>query len=596
MLDSLADAVEATPSCCVPATEARPRPREPEPTSGDAEVEEELPGRRAAGTMVLCRSGEVGRGTLRAAGGATGIVHWKPLRSETGERCADGAGDRRNSLPHHSAQPHSHLLSQPSSSATASSRQALSPNTDSLPHHSTQPHSHLQSQSSSSDTANSQQALPPNAGTEAEEERTYLRGDFAPSSGADTAARQRRPRNADPSRPAKGVRERVLHFTPSWFSVVMGTGVISTVLLLLPWEPLHAGLRYPAAAWTILAMFLFLFFSLGFLALLWLTITHPQKSNFLGTLPMGLTLGTVEFNMGPGPALAASVLWWLATFLSLLTAIGVPFVAMTYQSHSFSSTTAALLVPVVPCLTASSAGAVISEALYDHGFSTYAFTIVIVSYMVLGIGLLLSLTILVLYFQRLLLFKQPPREIIISTILPLGPTAQSSTALLHLGQVALKLFPTISTRPGSGVTELALPVGQALFASGLLSALMLWAYGIFWTFIAAGTIIREFRRGSVAFSIGWWSATFPLGSMSIATIRLALVLDSLALKIVATGFAIVTLVVWFTVACPTLLGFVNGSLLSRATAPCVADLPLDPLDRHDEEEKSPNPTDGIVRQ
>lgn len=81
---------------------------------------------------------------------------------------------------------------------------------------------------------------PINAGTEAEEERTYLAGDFAPSE-AGTAARQRRPamrtrqssQRHDPSRAAKGVRERVLHFTPSWFSVVMGTGVIATLLNLV---------------------------------------------------------------------------------------------------------------------------------------------------------------------------------------------------------------------------------------------------------------------------------------------------------------------------------------------------------------------------
>ena len=50
-----------------------------------------------------------------------------------------------------------------------------------------------------------------------------------------------------------GIRERILKFTPSWFSVTMGTGVIGTLLLLMPWESTHDGLRYPAIVFTILA-------------------------------------------------------------------------------------------------------------------------------------------------------------------------------------------------------------------------------------------------------------------------------------------------------------------------------------------------------
>lgn len=453
------------------------------------------------------------------------------------------------------------------------------------------------------------QPTPPNLTTEADEERLYLEGDFGGSRSAakedsdssptfEPGAFSGGPRRIDTA--AKGVRERVLHFTPSWFSVTMGTGVIATLLNLLPWPSIHAGLRYPALVWLIADIFLFLLFTAAFVAryvvfpeVLPLTIKHPQKSMFLGTVPMGLTvivsgicqLGTVEFGLGAGPALAASGLWWLATALSLLTAIGVPYVVTTWQSHSFSSTTAALLLPIVPPITAAATGSVIAQALANEGYATYAFTIMIVSYMVLGVGLPLAMLILVLYFQRLLLFKQPPREVIISVFLPLGPCGQGGEALLHLGQVAYQLFPTISTRPGSGVQELSLPVGQALFGAGLVGALLLWGLGIWWFALAILTLIRELRRGRLQFNMGWWGSTFPLGSLAICTARLAMALDSLALKIVYTAFVILTLAVWFTVAIPTFIGFVDGSLLSRKAAPCIADLPLDPLKREDPEQE-----------
>lgn len=102
---------------------------------------------------------------------------------------------------------------------------------------------------------------PPNLTTEADEERLYLQGDFGPEAekvNAQMISRRRKPqssakrgnKNQDSSKAARGVRERVLHFTPSWFSVTMGTGVIATLLNLLPWgEPLHSGLRWPALVW-----------------------------------------------------------------------------------------------------------------------------------------------------------------------------------------------------------------------------------------------------------------------------------------------------------------------------------------------------------
>lgn len=131
---------------------------------------------------------------------------------------------------------------------------------------------------------------PPNLTTEADEERLYLQGDFGPrrgrndgtdgrvdggvdgdASGTVPMRRRKRERRdgrasrrgtgttpAGPSsKAARGVRERVLHFTPSWFSVTMGTGVIATLLNLLPWgEPLHSGLRWPALVWITFDAFL----------------------------------------------------------------------------------------------------------------------------------------------------------------------------------------------------------------------------------------------------------------------------------------------------------------------------------------------------
>ncbi|KAJ1020998.1 hypothetical protein NDA13_005627 [Ustilago tritici] len=217
-------------------------------------------------------------------------------------------------------------------------------------------------------------------------------------------------------------------------------------------------------------------------------------------------------------------------------------------------------------------GSVIAEILMER-YPTYAFTIMVVSYLVLGIGLPLALLILVLYFQRLLLFKSPPRDVIVSVFLPLGPCGQGGEACLHLGRVALHLFPNISQpSPPSGIPQLY-SVGQALYGAGLISAMLLFGLGIWWLAIGLFTIIRKLKRGKLKFNMGWWGLTFLFASLAVCTARLAIELDSLALKVTYTVFAIANLLLWAGVAIPTVRGGWNGRLFN---APCLADLPLKP--------------------
>jgi tellurite resistance protein TehA-like permease len=89
------------------------------------------------------------------------------------------------------------------------------------------------------------------------------------------------------------LRRRTLHFTPSWFSVNMGTGITSILLHNLPFQA--AALRYIADTIFILNVLLFLLFLTLTLVryAVWprvfpIMLLDAQQSLFLGTLPMGL--------------------------------------------------------------------------------------------------------------------------------------------------------------------------------------------------------------------------------------------------------------------------------------------------------------------
>lgn len=71
------------------------------------------------------------------------------------------------------------------------------------------------------------------------------------------------------------------------------------------------------------------------------------------------------------------------------------------------------------------------------------------------------MTVLVIYFHRLTVHKLPPREVIVSVFLPLGPLGQGGFGIMQLGKVALQTFPKTHTlqAAGAGAGDILYVVG-----------------------------------------------------------------------------------------------------------------------------------------
>jgi tellurite resistance protein TehA-like permease len=150
---------------------------------------------------------------------------------------------------------------------------------------------------------------------------------------------------------------------------------------------------------------------------------------------------------------------------------------------------------------------------------------VIISYILWGIGVPLSFSVLVIYFQRLTVYSLPPREAIVSVFLPLGPLGFGGYSVMQLGKVALNIFPitkTLSAVPGNP--------GETLYVMGWIVALVMWAYGLLWLFFAIASI----SRSKFPFNMGWWGFTFPLGVFSISTTTMGMEMPSLFFKVLGT--------------------------------------------------------------
>ncbi|EOO01485.1 putative trna wybutosine-synthesizing protein 1 protein [Phaeoacremonium minimum UCRPA7] len=222
--------------------------------------------------------------------------------------------------------------------------------------------------------------------------------------------------------------------------------------------------------------------------------------------------------------------WWFDVVISLACAISLPFIVMHRHRPQLNETTAALLLPVVPAVVASASGGILAEALPN---TDHAVTTLVTSYILWGIGESFSMFILAMYFHRLTVHHLPPREIIVSVFLPVGPLGQGGFGIQQLGKVALKLLPQTASFGKVGTD--AIHGGEVLYMVGIFMAFIMWGAGLGWLMLAGASILTT---ANFPFNMGWWGFTFPLGVFTTCTGMLAQELSSPFFKVLTMIFSI----------------------------------------------------------
>lgn len=184
--------------------------------------------------------------------------------------------------------------------------------------------------------------------------------------------------------------------------------------------------------------------------------------------------------------------------------------------------TAAWLLPIVATIVAAGSGGIVANVLPNPQHALWTIT---VSYILWGTGVPLAMATLVIYFQRLTVYKLPPKEVIVSVFLPLGPLGQGGFAIMQLGAVAMKTFPKTGT--------LTKNAGEIFDVAGVLVALIMWGFGLIWLFFAISSI----RKSKLPFNMGWWGFTFPLGVFTTATTTFGKELPSAFFNVLGTVLA-----------------------------------------------------------
>ena len=179
---------------------------------------------------------------------------------------------------------------------------------------------------------------------------------------------------------------------------------------------------------------------------------------------------------------------------------------MAYHDAKLENITAAWLLPIVSSIVAAATGS-IAASIVPHPH--WQLITIITSYILWGKGVSLAMVVLVCYFLRLTTHTLPPKEIIVSVFLPLGPLGQGGFAIQNLGSVARQLFRETDSLPLSMVYA-----GDILYVVGFMIAMIMWGFGLVWLSFALATIVRTPK---FPFNMGWWGFTFPLGRCCLRT-------------------------------------------------------------------------------
>lgn len=363
-------------------------------------------------------------------------------------------------------------------------------------------------------------------------------------------------------------QEMVRQFTPNWFAMTMGTGIVYLILLALP--PQLPGQASLAKSLWIIDSALFAIFSVLFVSRLVFyretvvpMLDHPVQSMFLGAIPMGLipiVNGLTIFGpslFGPSALSVAQCLWWGDAFLAVLIACLVPYRMFTSQKHSVEQITAVWLLPIVaPEVTASSAG-----VLAPHMPPGTAQLLVATGYVLWAISVPLAFSILTVVFLRLALHKLPHRDMAAASWLTLGPIGTGSLGMMLLGQAAPTAF---ADSPLAHYANMARDIG-------LFGGLLLWGVGVWW-FIIAVVLTLRYQREGMTFNMGWWGFTFPIGVYTSATFTLFRLTQFRPFALIGTVLATALFCFWLLVVSKTLIGMWRGNLFQ---APCLANAKKD---------------------
>jgi tellurite resistance protein TehA-like permease len=331
-------------------------------------------------------------------------------------------------------------------------------------------------------------------------------------------------------------RIAIRNFTSQWFLIPQGTGIIAVTLHNLDYQFDGLGI-ISIIFWVITILLLLLFLLLYTLRIILFpkAVTTALATDIIETA--GLASISITFTViiqmialtlvsswSPRWGLVAYILWWINTAMAIATCIGIPYVFVKYEPPGMGALSPATQLPLIASLTAAAGGAIICT--YGGLNNRLQVPVIIVSYLLIGMGLPLSLGFDSLFLTRLMGGSSPSGLKVYQDMILCGPWGQGSFALQALGEVVMN---GSFAGYGRGIfltSQAATPVGYASIFAGLIA----WAQGTFWWAFACISILHmmvvHLKNGGLRgleFGLPIWAVVFPWVSsphLAVSTIPL----------------------------------------------------------------------------
>ncbi|KAF2444739.1 hypothetical protein P171DRAFT_360266 [Karstenula rhodostoma CBS 690.94] len=346
-------------------------------------------------------------------------------------------------------------------------------------------------------------------------------------------------------------RERIRHFTWTWFCMTMATGGIANVLYTVPFR--FRGIYTLGCIFFIFNMVLFLFNTIMIsLRFYWFPKTfkasflHPTESLFIPAAI--ISFGTILINIsqygvdktGFWLEKTMMILYWIDCGLAIGFSVGIYLIMWSTQTFTISQMTPVWIFPAYPLLIIGPHAGNLAPKISDPN---RALLVILSGYVIQGIGFLVSLMIYSAFIYRLMTQKLPKESMRPGMFISVGPSGFTIAGIINMGQELPNVVP--EDFMGKGMGELAGKVGMI---GANFMGLWLWGLALWFFLVSVGAHYSCVRRGKMDFAMTWYSFIFPNTALTTATFAIAKALNgNRPIQYVGAALTILVIVTWLLV-------------------------------------------------
>lgn len=308
------------------------------------------------------------------------------------------------------------------------------------------------------------------------------------------------------------MRQRLKHFTWTWFTMTMATGQLANIIYQIPFK--FKGQYEIGCTVFIFNIFLFMFNVAMITARFRMyphtfraSFMHPTESLFIpaavvsiGTILMNITeFGTDSGRTGVWLSQTMTILFWVYGGFALCFTSGIYLVMWSTQTFTISQMTPVWIFPAYPLLVIGPhAGMLSSRATASNSLD-----IIIGGFAFQGIGFMVATMVYAAFLYRLMTNKLPKESLRPGMFISVGPSGFTVAGVINMGQNLRRVIPA----DFMGVQgELAATI--SMVAANWLG-IWLWGLAIFFFMVSAGANTTGVASGRMVFAMNWYSFVFP---------------------------------------------------------------------------------------